>query len=127
MEEREQLQLTPSKEFQDLPVFVKWMDFLKWLLLTTEKFPKRVRFTFADRINVLGLDMIEDLIEARFTSGKTQTLRNANLRLEKLRVLLRLCFETRLLSQKTYQHAMMRINEIGKMLGGWMKQQKGKT
>ncbi|MBI3019455.1 MAG: hypothetical protein HYY61_06155 [Deltaproteobacteria bacterium] len=30
----------------DLPIFVKWIDFLKWLLKTTEKFPKKVRFTF---------------------------------------------------------------------------------
>ena len=34
---------------EELPVFVAWMDFLSWLLPTTEKFPRRVRFTFADR------------------------------------------------------------------------------
>ena len=29
-------------------IFVRWMQFLEWLLPATEKFPKRVRFTFAD-------------------------------------------------------------------------------
>lgn len=31
-----------------LPIFTAWLQFLEWLLPATEKFPKRVRFTFAD-------------------------------------------------------------------------------
>ena len=44
---------------EDLPIFTAWMQFLEWLLPATEKFPKRVRFTFADRINNLALDIAE--------------------------------------------------------------------
>jgi hypothetical protein len=44
--------------------------------------------------------------------------------LEKIRILMRICFELRFLSQgKSYEHASFLINEVGKMLGGWMKQQ----
>ena len=39
---------------EEFPIFTRWMQFLEWLLPVTEKFPKRVRFTFADRINNLG-------------------------------------------------------------------------
>ncbi len=108
---------------RDLPVFVKWLDFLEWLLPVTEKFPKRVRFTFSDRINCLALDIVEDLVEARYTKNKQEHLRHANLRLEKLRVLLRLSHKMRYLDYKRYEYAMRQINEVGKMLGGWMKQQ----
>ena len=52
---------------EDLPIFSRWMEFLDWLLPTTEKFPKRVRFTFADRINNLALDIVEDLVDARYS------------------------------------------------------------
>lgn len=107
----------------DLPIFVKWMDFLKWLLATTEKFPKRTRFTFADRINGIALDLVEDLVDARYSRNKAAILRSANFRLEKLRVLFRISLESRIISQKSYQHAVYSINEVGKMLGGWMKQQ----
>jgi hypothetical protein len=107
----------------DLPIFVKWMDFLKWLLDVTEKFPKRARFTFADRINGIALDLVEDLVDARYSKNKVLVLRSANFRLEKLRVLIRISFENQLLSQKAYQHAVYSINEVGKMLGGWTKQQ----
>ncbi len=109
----------------DLPVFVKWMDFLEWLLPVTEKFPKRVRFTFCDRINNLALDIVEDLVEARYSPDKREHLRHANLRLEKLRVLLRLSHTLRYLDYKRYEHAMKAINEVGRMLGGWLKQQDG--
>jgi four helix bundle protein len=113
-----------SDEKNDLPIFVKWMDFLKWIMTATEKFPKKVRFTFADRIIVMALDIVEDLIEARYTKNKIYTLQKANLRLEKLRVLMRISFESKFLPHQAYKHAMYSINEIGKMIGGWMKQQK---
>lgn len=116
-----------SEQNADLPIFVKWIDFLKWLLLTTEKFPKKVRFTFSDRINHLALDVVEDLIEARYSRQKMIALKRANLSLEKIRVLLRICFESKILPYKAYEHAMVSINEVGKMLGGWMKQQQEAT
>jgi len=108
---------------KDLPVFVKWLDFLEWLLPVTERFPKRVRFTFSNRINQLALDVVEDLIEARYTREKQAHLRRANLRLEKIRVLLRLSHRLRFLDYKRYEYAMKHINEVGKMLGGWLRQQ----
>ena len=111
------------RDEQELPVFVKWIDFLKWLLLTTEKFPKSARFTFADRINNLALDVVADLVEARYSRQKSPILRQVNLSLEKLRVLLRISYEQRLLSYKAYEHSMYSINEVGKMVGGWIKQQ----
>ncbi len=107
----------------DLPIFVKWIDFLKWLLLTTEKFPKKNRFTFTDRINNLALNIVEDLIEARYSRQKMGSLRKANLGLEKIRILLRICYESKVLPHKAYEHAMVSMNEVGKMLGGWIKQQ----
>ncbi len=105
-------------------IFARWMSFLEWLLPATEKFPKRVRFTFADRINNLALDLVEDLVEARYTRDKRKTLQRANLRLEKLRILLRLACRQHYLSRNAHEHASRCINEVGRMLGGWVKQQR---
>ena len=112
-----------SENNADLPIFVKWIDFLKWLMFTTEKFPKKLRFTFSDRINHIALNIVEDLIEARYSRQKMAELRRANLGIEKLRVLLRISYESKVLPHKAYEHAMVSLNEIGKMLGGWIKQQ----
>ena len=107
----------------ELPIFTQWIDFLEWLLPMTEKFPKRVRFTFSDRINALALDIVEDLVEARYSRHKQPHLQRMNLRLEKLRILLRLCHRLHYLPHASYEHAMRQLNEVGRMLGGWMKQQ----
>jgi len=95
------------------------------LLPATEQFPRRVRFTFADRINTLALDIVEDLVEARYSQNKRPILLRINLRLEKLRVLLRLCHKLKYLSHQGHEHSARSLNEIGRMLGGWLKQQKG--
>jgi hypothetical protein len=73
----------------ELPVFVKSYDFLKGLFPITEKFPKRVRVTLVNRVDSIVLELIEDLIEAKYSRNKLQLLREANLKLEKLRILLR--------------------------------------
>ena len=107
----------------DLPVFVVWMDFLMWLMPTTGKFPKHVRFTLVNRIENLALDIAEDLVEARYSRDKVQVLSRANLRLERLRVILRLSHTLGHLPHKRYEYSSRRINEFGAMLGGWRKQQ----
>jgi len=110
----------------DLPIFVKWLDFLKWLLSTTDKFPKKSRFTFSDRINNLALNIVEELVEARYTTHRAGILIRANINLEKLRVLIRISYELRFISFKNYEQAMYSMNEVGKMLGGWMKESGGR-
>ncbi len=112
-----------TRNHDDLPVFVQWMAFLEWLLPITEKFPHKARFTFANRIDNLALDVVEDVVEARYRRDKRPILAWANLRLEKLRVLLRLCRKLGYLPHTRYEYAMRTINEVGKMLGGWHKAQ----
>jgi four helix bundle protein len=110
-----------SKE--DLPIFIKWMDFLKWLMVVTDKFPKKSRFTFTDRMVNLALAVVEDFVDARYSRNKSQSLRAANMKLEKLRMLVRISYEQRLFSRENYEKAALQINEVGKMIGGWIKQQ----
>lgn len=110
-------------EPDELPIFTQWMQFLEWLLPAMEKLPKRVRFTFADRITSLALDIAEDLVEARYARDKQAILRRINLRLEKLRVLLRLCHRLHYLPHSGYEHAAKSVNAVGRMLGGWLREQ----
>lgn len=109
---------------EDLTVFVKWTEFIEWLFPHTEKFPKRARFTLALRLENFALDIIEDLIEARYSKDKKTHLQKANLRLEKMRILLRLSHGFRYLSTQSYEYAVKSLNEVGRMIGGWIKSQK---
>ena len=103
------------------PLFVLWYDFLKWLLEKTGKFPKKVRFTFTTRIDNLAIDIVEGIVEARYSKKKADILRRIDLNMEKLRILLRACHDLAYLDTKGYEHASKKINEAGKMVGGWRK------
>ena len=120
-------QMPDQNRESELPIFVKWMDFLKWLMPVMDRLPKKVRFTLSNRISNLALDLVEDLVEARYSRNKTTLLRGANLKLEKLRVLMRISFESGLIPMATFKHSAMALNEVGKMLGGWLKQQEART
>jgi len=108
----------------DPPLFVLWYDFAKWLLNKTEKFPRKVWFTFRTRTDNIVLDVIEGIIEARYSKQKKDVLRRIDLNMEKLQVLLRMCRDLEYLDNKGYEFASRKINEAGKMIGGWRKQQK---
>jgi hypothetical protein len=119
--------MTDKQNEDDLTLFVHWKEFIEWLFAHTEKFPRKVRFSLSVRIENLALDVMEDLIEARYSKDKKAILQHANILLEKLRIMLRLTHTMRHLSNQSYEHACKRINEAGRMLGGWLKQQKAET
>ena len=51
------------------------------------------RFTLGDRLEMLALDILEHLIEAQYRSKKPPLLHATNIRLERLRFLVRLAKE----------------------------------
>lgn len=102
-------------------VFVRWEQFSCWLLARTAKFPRRVAYTFRSRIDNLALDVFEKLIEARYTKERVALLKQVNLALEKLRLLLRLCNEQAVLDPKAFRFACGELMEVGRMVGGWMR------
>ncbi len=105
----------------ELPLFVHWEKTLRDILSRTEKFPKRVRFTLSSRIDNLALDVLEQIVEARYTKDKSAVLRQANVDLEKLRVLLRISHDERHLDHKGFEHVARNIDEAGCMIGGWIR------
>ncbi len=115
-----------SHEEQDLSIFMKWTEFVEWLFPHTEKFPKRARFSIALRLENHALDIIEDLTEARFSKDKIDILREVNMKLEKMRILFRLAHKFRYSSTQSYEFACRSINEVGSMVGGWVKHQAAK-
>jgi len=108
---------------------VLWYEFTKWLLGKTEKFPKRVRFTFSNRINNLGLDVLEDITEVQYIGDRGEKkghLQRINLKLDRLRILLRMCHDMGILDHKGYEYAARQIDDAGRMTGGWQRE-RGKT
>ena len=107
-------------------LFVKWYDITGWILDRAEKFPKSQRFIFGQRVSNYCLDILERIVVAQYSRSKAATLAEVNMKVEVLRVLLRLCSDRRLLSLRQYEYIGEQMNEAGKMVGGWIKQQGGR-
>ena len=111
----------------ELPLYTHWEQVLGDLLDRTMKFPKSVRFTLAGRMDNLALDILEHIVEARYSSGrrKAEVLQRADLALARLRALVRLSHARRHLDHRGYEHVSRGLDEAGRMLGGWRRQQAG--
>ncbi len=103
------------------PLFIHWYDFSKWLLVKIDTFPKKVRMSFCNRIADLTLNIIEGIIDARYSRKKGELLHQIDLNMEKLQVLLRMCHDLAYLDHKGYEFTSKKINEAGRMVGGWRK------
>ena len=105
-------------------LFVLFYDFAKWLLDTTAKFPKRVRFTLSTRMDNLALDILEGITEAQFSTkdNKPEILKKTDLQIQRLQILVRMSHDLSYMSHKAYEHASMKLTESGKMIGGWRRE-----
>ncbi len=106
---------------KESPIFVRAYDLLRWLLPVTVKFPRQQRFVLAAALQRTALELYERLIEAGKTPRPLNILKQADISLDKLRFYLRLCRDLELLSLGQYEHVIRMTDEIGRLLGGWMR------
>jgi hypothetical protein len=104
----------------------KTYDLLKWLMPAVSKYPKDKRFTLGARIEDKLLSMLELLINANYSREKLDYLKKANLDLEVFRHLIRLSFDLRFIDLRRYEYVSREADEIGRLIGGWIKQQAAK-
>ena len=105
------------------PVVGKAYDFVLWLLPKVENFPKTCRYTVGDRLASNGLDLLTLLVEAAYVRDKRLLLQQANGKVNSLRFLLRLAKDLGSISIDSYAFSVGRVDEIGRMVGGWQKSQ----
>ena len=109
----------------DMIILTRSYDLLRWLLPKSERFPKVYRSTVTQRLMDAVLDFQEALLTAQAYHSKIRLrhLRAADAHLSKIRLYLRLVFEWGWLSLGQYEHVSRMVNEIGRLLGSWIKQE----
>jgi hypothetical protein len=106
---------------QELLVITKTYDFILWSCHHTSRFPRNHRFVLGERIECKLYDLLENLIKARYTRQRQPLLEQANLILEILRFQMRLAKDLQCLKTNSYAFAAKAIDEIGRLVGGWLK------
>ena len=110
---------------EKLLVFQKVYDFCLWMMPHTEKFPKIQRFALAQEINKSLIKLLTEIVSINLKKDKVKDIKDLNIFVDKLRIMIRLSKDLHFISIKRYKYASEKLEEIGRLLGGWIKQQKG--
>jgi hypothetical protein len=96
--------------------YVLWYGFY-------QKFPRVHRYTLGERIDFLFIELIEVVACASFSlkSEKSLFLRIAIRKLDAIKILLMVSWETKSLDTKKYSSISLPLEEVGRMLGGWLR------
>lgn len=107
----------------EISVITRTYDFTLWMLPHIANFSRQHRFTLGNHVEETLLEILEALVEASYSRDKLPLLNRANLRLERLRYLVRLCKDLHLLNLKQYEFAIEAMLAVGNEIGGWTKHQ----
>ena len=109
-----------------LIIYQKLYDVILYAFPILNRFPKSQRFVLAQQIQNALLDTAKLIVRANIERDKRATLIELDIQLDMARLLTRVAHDLNLLSHRHYGQMAMRLNEIGRLLGGWRKQQEAR-
>jgi len=108
----------PPSVIQKLVAAYKlWHEFLP-------HFPKTSKYTLGAKIDSLFLELTDLVFTASYLprTGKIRYVQKAITKSDSLKFFLQVAWETKMLDNRKYILLSEKLNETGKMLGGWNKQ-----
>jgi len=118
------LLLPPPRSFEQpqlVPVLLKLkQSYLIWFEIY-QKLPKTHRYSIGQKIDTLFIDAMEAISVATFLNKteKQPWIRLAIRKVDTVKLLLMILWESKTLEDKKYIEISVVLNEVGKMLGGW--------
>lgn len=106
---------------EDLKILQKTYDMVEYGYIALKQFPKSERYALAADIKKSMYELLRLIIRANKRYFKKTTLQDIDIELENLRYLVRMSNSLGFLPFKRYENWSRKLNEIGKMLGGWIK------
>lgn len=106
---------------EDILIFKKSYQLAQQILKASRLFPKSQRFLMAARLEETAISILEHIIQANEAGQKMPHLGKASQLLERLRILIRLSKDSSYIDFRRYERLSKTVDEIGRMLGGWIK------
>lgn len=110
----------------DIPIFRKAYDLYRTFYGYRTAINKQDRYTIWQKCEGIILEILESILLAsqKFKAEKIPVLEEASVKLNFLRVFLRLMKDVKTIDLKKYIVLEASVDEIGRMLGGWIKSSK---
>ncbi len=107
----------------DSPIFARCDTLVVWVLQATVRYPRHYRAALGKATQEAVLRLQRELIAAARRRDKRVALQAADESLHELRLLLRQGQTLDLLTIGQHEHVARMLDEVGRLLGGWRKQQ----
>ena len=107
----------------EAPILKKTLDLYKEFYEYLKAFPKKDQYLLGKRCEDSILSFLEHILIAANLERerKLRVLEIANGKFDVLKVLLRVARQLKMLDNKKYLSLETKIQEIGRMLGGWLR------
>ena len=107
----------------DIPIFHQLYKLYKLLHSYHGSIPKSQRYTLWQKCEGTSLDLLTLLISTSHCQGaeRVRLLHALSHKLDLLKVLIRLAQETHTITLKQYTAIQDILQEVGQMIGGWLK------
>ena len=116
-----------NNDTDDLIIYIRWFDFLEWLLPITGNFQPVARQSIGVRLDNTALDIAEAIAQARYAQYKavpqtmTEMLTAIYPTIERFRLLGRLGFRLKYFSSDQYRFVALTIDETTKLHDSWVR------
>jgi hypothetical protein len=107
----------------DIPIITKTYELYRALHDLQKGIPKMERYSLWSRVEATALQMLEGFVHAGYLplEQRAQKLTGLAAEVDMLRMFIRLAVDIKVLPLKKVVPLQERLDEIGRMLGGWIK------
>lgn len=108
---------------QDTPLIHTTYQLYRMLHEKSIRVPKQVRYTIWQRCENACLDALQKLISVSYlpATARREKVIEVSSSIDMLRIFIRLTHDINAIEKKSYLSLQEQIDEIGRMLGGWLK------
>jgi len=107
----------------DTPLVHQTYQLYRLLHERSASIPKHARYTVWQRCEHACLDTLQSLVLVSYLpqNARRERVLLASSSVDLLRIFIRLAHDTKIIEKKWYATIQEQIDEIGRMLGGWLK------
>ncbi len=112
-----------KKEIEDTRIYQLYIDYIYYIEMITEKYPRFSKFAIVSVIKKNLYDGMKNILSAYKAFEKKDKLSYLNeldINLKMLKVLARVSYKKKYINIKNYEAWSRKINNIGSCLGGWI-------
>jgi len=106
---------------QELLLKEKCKDMMKYGYQAIRDIPRDYRYALGTDIRNSMTSLLQFIIRCGKRYYKKTTLEDMDIELDTLRTLIRVALENRVITVKEFERWSVLLDELGRMVGGWMK------